>query len=149
LLLGGVFAAIIACGGASHKSAMAPPGPMADMGHGNRRAEIDALDKAIDDEFAKRQVTRPVAPPNTCVGAACPMVASTVVKPTADPTCHPATSDTCQDSCKFADSICENAGKICDIASQLGGNDAYANEKCGSGKASCDASRERCCGCQL
>ena len=58
-------------------------------------------------------------------------------------------SDTCSESCKLSGSICENAAKICDIAKQLGGTDAYANDKCASGNASCDASHAKCCSCQL
>ena len=64
-----------------------------------------------------------------------------------DPTCKVGASQTCTDSCNLSDSICKNADRICVLAKELGGSDAYANETCDRGNASCKASRERCCGC--
>jgi hypothetical protein len=55
--------------------------------------------------------------------------------------------ETCRDACRLSDSICDSSGRICRIAVDLGGGDAYANEKCAGGKASCEASRTKCCGC--
>ena len=70
------------------------------------------------------------------------------LKPAAsDPTCKVGASQTCTDSCNLSDSICKNADRICVLAKELGGADAYANETCDRGNASCKASRERCCGC--
>lgn len=52
----------------------------------------------------------------------------------------------CIDTCKIEDSICKNADKICRLAGELG-NDAWAIEKCDSGKASCDDATKKCADC--
>lgn len=56
------------------------------------------------------------------------------------------TTEVCQDTCSLKDAICDNAERICDIAGELG-NDPWANEKCKSGKASCQEATEKCCEC--
>ena len=56
------------------------------------------------------------------------------------------TTELCQDKCSLSDAICDNAERICDIASELGG-DPWANEKCKSAKASCKEATEKCCKC--
>ncbi len=55
-------------------------------------------------------------------------------------------SVSCQDTCTLQASICENATSICSLAQQLD-NDAWANEKCDSGKASCTLATEKCDEC--
>ncbi len=55
-------------------------------------------------------------------------------------------SDTCADTCRVKDAICDNADDICRIADELG-DDAWAKEKCQSAKASCKEAKEQCCGC--
>lgn len=52
----------------------------------------------------------------------------------------------CQDVCSLANAICENAGRICRIADDLG-NDPWARDKCNSAKASCREAKKRCCKC--
>jgi len=92
---------------------------------------------------------RPAPPPTACV-ANCQsqqMTLATAATAPEAPTCKPGKSDTCTQSCALKKSICENAGNICRIAAEIGGNDAYANEKCNSGAASCDAATKRCCNC--
>ncbi|MEO8699509.1 MAG: hypothetical protein ABI867_05670 [Kofleriaceae bacterium] len=148
VLIGAVIAVIVvACGGAPTKSA--PPRTPASMDAGvmssgpqSARERIDQLDKQIDRAFAKWSEPRPP------IGEMTPTVASTnvQVKPTADPECKPGASETCSDTCKLGDSICDNANEICKIAGELG-DDAYANGKCTSGRASCEKARQRCCGC--
>jgi hypothetical protein len=54
--------------------------------------------------------------------------------------------DTCGDVCTLSDSICANAGKICDLAARLPG-DAWAEERCDAGKAACLEAAQRCCAC--
>lgn len=152
-------ALLIACAAApagrpTSASGAAMPG-MADAGApaGSPRGEIDRLDHAIEAELGKLGLPAP-APP-ACAASGCMDAASAApvamgTQPvTSDPTCKPAASDTCTSTCGFADSICENAGKICSIARDLGGHDAYANGKCASGTQSCEAARGRCCACQL
>ena len=45
-----------------------------------------------------------------------------------------------------AATICDNAGRICDLADDLPG-DTWAAERCDAGKAACARASERCCGC--
>ena len=52
----------------------------------------------------------------------------------------------CTDVCTLKDDICDNAESICRIADELG-DDAWAQEKCKSAKASCKEATEKCCGC--
>ena len=117
---------------------------------GSTREQIDQLDSAITDEMGKLSLARPTPPPLTCTGDACAQqmsgaaIAATAPEPA---TCKPAQTPTCTDSCKLKSSICENAGRICRIATDLGGTDAYANDKCTSGNASCETARTRCCSC--
>lgn len=159
VVLGVLCAMLIACGAAQQKTSpgAAPTsvsgGANTDSmaGMGDRRAEIEQLDAAIDADFAQLGVGRPAIPPTMCIQPPCdpaPFAAAARTPGTAtEPTCTPGVSDTCKDVCKLKDSICTNAGKICGIARDLGGNDRFANEKCASGNESCKAAQERCCGC--
>ncbi|MEZ4400946.1 MAG: hypothetical protein R3B06_13050 [Kofleriaceae bacterium] len=61
-------------------------------------------------------------------------------------TCVRATSTTCTDVCTLADAICGNADRICELAATLPG-DAWAEQRCDAGKATCQAAGERCCSC--
>jgi hypothetical protein len=160
LVLGAACAAVIACGG-SKKAAQAPSAvtvpaavgaePTGAMAPDDPRARIEQLDQAITADLAKLELDRPAVPPTACIQPPCDTEATAAAAarpPTAaDPTCTPGQSTVCKDTCTLSDSICDNAGKICEIAQDLGGNDAWANEKCASGIASCDAARKRCCGC--
>lgn len=153
-LVGGVaIAAVIACGGSQKVRSPATTAPEAGaagaMPQGmDPRAEIERLDAEIDAALSGMQLPPPV--PACVAAAACGQAqpATTQVQPFAtDPACTPGTSDTCKDACTLSDSICENAGRICELAGQLGGADAYANEKCAKGNTSCEQARGRCCGC--
>jgi hypothetical protein len=154
IILGALLAITIGCA-AKSKSATAPssasPDPAGAMpGGGTPRDEIDRLDQAIDAEMGRLSLTRPTPPPLTCTGETCAQqMSGAAVAATAPQSaeCRPASTPTCTDSCKLKSSICENAGRICRIASDLGGNDAYANDKCNSGNASCEAAKQRCCSC--
>lgn len=53
----------------------------------------------------------------------------------------------CADVCSLATAICDNAETICSIADELGKDDAFAQEKCSSAKASCKEAKQRCCNC--
>jgi hypothetical protein len=70
-----------------------------------------------------------------------------VVPPTA-PTCEQpkGQSDICKQSCTLKTSICGNAKKICDLAGEMAG-DAWAEQKCADGNATCDAAKKKCCDC--
>lgn len=146
-LIAGVACAVaIACGGAtSMKSAApAPPPTMTGGMPESPRQEIERLDKEIAGELEKMQLAAPPAVPMADAHA---MAADSMSAAASVTTCAHGQSETCQSSCTLSKSICENAGKICNLAGQLG-NDEWANQKCASGKASCDAASGRCCSCQ-
>ena len=63
-----------------------------------------------------------------------------------DPSCKHGAGDVCTKSCTLADSICKNAKRICEIASNMG-NDPWANDKCTSGTEACRVAHENCCSC--
>lgn len=115
--------ALAACGGGAAKKTTELPPPSRDS-----RAEIDRLDAAIAADLAKLESSTP-APAAMVEGV-----------------CSPATTPVCTEACTLKDSICANATKICEIAGKLG-TDAYANDKCTRGTASCDAAKQRCCNC--
>ncbi len=155
LVAGALCAIAIACGG-SAKYATAPGAapearmPIAAGPAGDPRAELDALSRQIDADLAELGLPRPPAPATACIQPPCDaeaMSAGTAPAHTADPACKPGGGETCRDACRLSDSICDSSGRICRIAADLGGGDAYANEKCAGGKASCEASRTKCCGC--
>jgi hypothetical protein len=118
-----------------HTSASAPPRQqvLAPSPHD----QIEQLSGKITQESN----TLGLPPQNGTLSSATPMTS------VADPTCHPAKTDTCSDTCGLADSICTDATKICDLAKQLPG-DTWAESKCTSAEDSCDAAHKRCCGCQ-
>jgi hypothetical protein len=147
LFIGAAIAAVVvACGGATARKAAAPPMAVpsdAGMpGGGNPRSEIQRLQNEIAASMGELKL--PVPPESMGTN---PTPVATSMRPSNDPTCKPAETDTCKDSCKLADSICDNAKKICEIAATM--NDDWANGKCNSGNQSCDAARGRCCNCQL
>jgi len=154
LLAGALCALAIACGGAKRAMApgAAPPSPEpAATGAMGARGELDELSRKIDADLAAMGLERPAVPAAACIQPPCGAEAlSGGMRPAhaAEPSCKPGEGDVCRDSCRLSDSICDSSGRICRIATDLGGGDAYANEKCASGKASCDAARTRCCGCQ-
>jgi hypothetical protein len=161
IVLGALCAGVIACGGAASKQASVmprandagamPPGPGGGGGRAEsaRGQEIEALDHQIDGELARMNLARPATPPSACIEPPCApgAMAAGIPSSQADPACKPGASETCGDSCKLADSICDASDRICRIATELGGNDRYANDRCASGQASCTAAHARCCGC--
>lgn len=152
LVLGACLAVVIGCAAAPSRATAPPATSQGATGTAeDPHAEIARLDRAIDAELAQRGLPPAAAP--ACTGASCAPTAAEPMATTSSAaeatTCRPGPSDTCKDSCTLSDSICSNAARICDLARQLGGGDAYANETCAKGRASCETSRRRCCGCQL
>ncbi|MBL0212556.1 MAG: hypothetical protein IPQ07_01585 [Myxococcales bacterium] len=156
MLLGGCGAALIACASApatKATSGLPSSAPSADpLASSPERQEIAKLDAEIDAELARRN--QPPAPTPPCAGMGCVGAAATAVEMGVGPrvegdpkVCKPAPSDTCKDSCTLSNSICTNAGRICELAKKLGDNDAWANEKCAKGTDSCKQSEQRCCSC--
>jgi len=144
LVAGLALAGVIACG-AAHKEAAMPRNPPEVDGPGSAGPEQARIQKLFDEIAAQQQRAHvDVAAPMT-TGPATPLDPAPHHD---DASCHPGPSDACGESCRLADSICDNAKKICDIATTKLANDAWAAEKCNSAKDSCTASHERCCGCQ-
>ena len=154
VLAGACCALVIACGASKSTMSPAAPAAMAPSTGGPAngmapREEIQALDREIEAQLTSMGV-RPPPPPPCVANASCAQVIpqALAIQPAAeDPTCKPGPSDTCKDSCTLSDTICKNADRICVLAQQLGGADAYANETCVRGNESCKTSRERCCAC--
>ena len=150
--LGLLVAFAIACGGASKSAQMKPeavPPPGGGGIPGDPRAEIDRLDGEITATMQKLGEARPDPAADACVDNCEPkaMSGAATTATAQDPTCRPASSTTCTESCNLKSSICTNAAKICEIAGKLGGADSYANDKCNRGTSSCDAAKKRCCNC--
>ncbi len=125
------------------------PGVQPGPGQRPEHQQIAALDKEIDDELAR--IGLPATPPPACAQTRCAASSplSVTVPPFAtDPACRPPASDACKTSCTLSDSICANAERICELAKQLGGADAYANDRCARGKTSCETAHAHCCSCQ-
>jgi hypothetical protein len=143
LLIGVVIAA---CGGSPKRtSAPAAVNDAGSVPEGRPTDEIRALDAQITTDLNTLGLS---APTDTEITE---MVVAHAVPPppegTAAESCEPPpTADGCDDVCTLADSICHNADRICDLADQLAG-DAWATQRCASGRASCDRARTRCCGC--
>ncbi len=62
--------------------------------------------------------------------------------------CETPNGATCRDSCRLADSICDNAEAICRIATQELRGDNWAAEKCEDAKQTCTAAKSKCCACR-
>jgi len=135
-------ALIVACAAPSRQAApsvagTAPTGPV------SPRDEIARLDGEIAAQRGQLGLSEPAVQPmaSTVQPMSVPSAAN-------DPSCHPAKSETCTNSCTMSDSICVNAAKICDLANQLAG-DSWAAGKCASATETCKAAHDKCCGCQL
>lgn len=143
------WALVVACGGSQKSTAAAPTGGAAETTPmtmpNDPRNEIDALAKEIDTALANAGIA-------TLAPSACEATHSCTADPYGlpprieDPTCKAPATDVCTQSCTLSDSVCTNAGKICNLARKLPGDD-YANEKCQSANDSCKRTREKCCGC--
>ena len=145
VVVGGLLAFAIACGGGGRAQTMQQPKPLPGD---DQRKQIEELDQAITTDMEKLSEPRPAPPVAACVENCAPQMSGAATAATQeDPTCKPGKAETCSSSCTLKDSICKNAGKICSIASDLGGKDTYANETCNRGAASCDAAKKRCCSC--
>ncbi len=106
-----------------------------------RRNEITALWTQIRDW--RREAGLQVEPEVSSVVAIKRMSVSTAARACVRPREQRAT---CTDVCDLADAICDNAENICALAAELG-NDAWAQDKCDSAKASCREAQQRCCTC--
>lgn len=142
VVAGAAIALMVACGArASHPLATRPT---SDAGPplGGRPDELRAQITALDERIAVDRATLGTDAPEASATAAM----AGVTADDAALTCVRSTRETCVDVCKLGDSICANATSICELAAQLPG-DAWAEERCNAGKASCKTGSERCCDC--
>jgi hypothetical protein len=142
LVLGAFLGGIIACAGQRAATAPAPTAgaepPHAPVMGDDPHAQITALEHDIvanHGTFVDRDAMTSAVEPMS------------VLPKSTDASCHPAPTQTCGDSCKLSDSICDDAKKICDIASTLA-DDRWAAGKCESGKTSCTDAHKSCCECR-
>lgn len=134
-----------ACAAAAAPKTSAPSVNDSGAGLGDPRGQIRSLDAHIDQQLGEMGLD----PPSDGDVTAAMVGPRTWAFPesTAIDTCAtPPTGEQCGDVCTLTDAICDDAKKICDLADQLGG-DAWATQKCESGKLSCEKSTERCCEC--
>jgi hypothetical protein len=150
VVAGACMALVVACASVKNSAAPAPqsvgappPSPVGPSPHD----QIEKFGQDITD--ARVKMGLPAAPEVVapCPNGQCSGPAPTAMSTHSDPACHPATSDTCSSTCTLADSICDNASKICALAKELPG-DTWASDHCASATTSCHDAHERCCGCQ-
>ncbi|HPH64232.1 MAG TPA: hypothetical protein PLF40_00730 [Kofleriaceae bacterium] len=141
-----VMSLTISCGGAAPRaSAPATAGPTQNgatptLLAGDPRSEIAALDARIVTNLDKLQI--PVA---TVLTPLATQIANVVVPPVPQ-TCRQSTKPVCTDSCTLGAAICDDAGKLCELAKQLS-PDAWATDKCQRAQQSCSDATKRCCDC--
>lgn len=129
------ISAVVACAaGRPLSQTSAPSNPLPPLAA--THDEIAALDAQLTADRDRLGLDAPTADD---LGAASAMA-------TAANTCTPDGSQACTDVCTLATSICDNATRICDLAAELPG-DAWASERCDSGKATCAKAATRCCDC--
>jgi hypothetical protein len=142
-----VFAACAAGHAPSKVSAPSKPGPDAvpptqtDPLLGGRPDEIRDRIRELDEAIQRELGEGGMEPPDAAATAQMSDTPMAEVRLT----CEHVPSDRCNDVCKLSDSICSNATSICELADQLPG-DAWAAERCGAAKASCQRATQRCCG---
>ena len=140
LVAGAGFALIVACSGHGRKMAQ-PPTRTAGL-LGARPDELHARITELDLRIEADRAALGTEPPDASATAAMAGISAD----DAALTCVRSTRDTCVDVCTLGDSICDNATSICELAAQLPG-DAWAEERCNAGKASCKLASEKCCRC--
>jgi len=145
-LIAGVLAGLwlAACGGAKPRAAAQEP--VAGLDH---RATHDPRIEDLDRQITEQLEELGLAPPTDMELTEMMVSHSTPALPMADlaSSCSsPPAADGCEDVCTTGDLICDNARAICDLASELAGDD-WAAQRCAAGQESCDRARERCCGC--
>ncbi len=140
LALGLACTTIVACA-AGHMSARSTAPAQADAGLPVGRDPDHAEIERLAAEIAQQRQTDGFT--STAVPLAEPM---SVMPRSSDDSCHHGGGDVCTSACTIADSICDNAGKICALADKLPG-DRWAAGKCSDGQASCVEAQTKCCGC--
>jgi hypothetical protein len=150
--LGALLAGLLACSvgpraravspaTAADQPAGAPPG--AQTMPDDPRAEIEELWQRVETERGRLGLT--AAPAHQ--GAAPEATPMTTVPRSSDPSCQPAKTERCTSSCTLSDSICSNAQRICELATQLPADD-WARGKCVQATRTCESAHASCCGCR-
>lgn len=144
----GLAVAIAACamGGSARPAASGQSAAPVDGGLDQRKQDITALWNEIGDWRERKGLIRdPLEGMSRIDVQAIPKGSVAKIRQCASEDDPPKT-DECTDVCTLKDDICDNAASICRIAEQLG-DDAWAQEKCRSAKASCKEATDKCCGC--
>jgi hypothetical protein len=132
-----LWLAATACAAQRSASVSAPPPPVAGTSN-DPHQQIQELAQQIDAESTQLGLVHDL-------GIA--QDGNTKETPFAVRQCTPGPSAVCQDVCRLDDSICSNAKKICDLSDQLP-NDDWARHQCHNAQTACEASHDKCCGCQ-
>lgn len=140
-MIGGV--AIAACGGTQARKQRVEQEQV--PGGGRVHDDLRQLDAQITTDLATLGLSPPTESELTemMVAHSVPALPEDAAAAACDP---PPVGDGCNDVCTVGDAICSNARQICDLADDLPG-DAWAAQRCASGKASCERARQRCCAC--
>jgi hypothetical protein len=136
---------VAACASSKQVRAPATEAPASTAGAtmpNDPHAEIERLYAEIEAQRGQGELPEPAAP-----ATAAPAEAMASVPLSSEATCKPAKTDRCTQSCELSDSICTNAGRICELAAQIP-QDAWAADKCGRAKQTCETAHESCCTCQ-
>ncbi len=147
--------ALMHCGGTQYRAQHAPTAaegsalvPATLLGD-DPRSQIQALDDRIKLGRTQLQLPAIVAstdenPNNSTTN---PMATMSTTVPPLPQSCRQSLKPLCTDSCTLGASICDDAGKLCELTKQLQ-PDAWADAKCSGAKQSCDAATKRCCECR-
>lgn len=108
------------------------------------RAELERRVAELEQQRTTMQLPEPAISSSAASEGATPMGS---VPRSTDASCKPARTERCTSSCTLSDSICTNASRICELASQLPG-DGWAATKCAQAKQTCESAHETCCSCQ-
>jgi len=141
-----VLFVVAACASAAPKSAIAP---LHSDGAGSVMADPRGQIRTLDDHIDQQLGQMGLSPPSDGAVAEAMTSNRTWAFPAggvADSCPAKPSGQQCDDVCTLADGICDDAQKICNLSDQLDG-DAWAVQKCESGKLSCQQAKDRCCGC--
>jgi hypothetical protein len=131
MVAAGALFAIVACASQNMRASQQamPAAPVAGGAASSPHDQIEALAQQIETDRGSLKLPTTIsasAPPATCVR-------------------NP--SATCTQTCKLSDSICDNAKKICDIATTELANDDWAQKKCTENRSTCSVAAQQCCEC--
>jgi hypothetical protein len=119
-------------------TASGPPPPLAD----DPATQVEQLHGDVVARRSALALPAPPPPPEVTCEPVC-----AVEDPPAARSCTPGEGSACAATCTQADTICDDATKICSVAKELR-TDALAAGRCHDANATCIEARAACCGCK-